>query len=168
MEENARLNENCILQVDLYYRKKLIQYMQKALPASVDIEYSIKNPPADVLLVSNEDFTNKEYQFWEHIFNILEVSVDYWHIQQHNGLSVDVRSNARHENSWVGRYAGKMIVYPHCLLKLLHGEDLAVHFCGQEFRENRLQDLGSSLVIFLPKQASVKFSPRNAVLKHLV
>lgn len=165
MQENAHLSEECVFQADLYLRKKLVQYKQRSIQASVDVNYGIKNPPADVLLVSNKDFTNKEFQFWEHIFNILEVSVDYWDIHQHSGLSVDVRTNARHEESWAGRYTGKMILYPHCLLKLLHGEDIATHFHGNESREARLQDLGSSLVLFMTELKSN--SPANTVLKHL-
>ena len=166
MENHMNASEECIFQVDLYLRKKLIQYKQKIICATVNLNYDVQNPPADVLLVSNKDCTSKEFQFWGEIFNILDVSVDYWDIVQHKGLSVDVYTKTRHENSWAGRYTGKMILFPHCNIKFLHGEDIATHFHGpQAIVSDSSQDLGSSLVLFMPEKKSIH--QQNAVLKHI-
>lgn len=124
--------------------------------------YNPNTAPADVLLVTSEAVARKEYIFWQRIFELLDVSVDFWDTTRFCGFSVDSRTGTRHKDSWQSRYTGKMIIYPHCNLQLLSGLDIAQHFHGPDFRENPLQELGSSLVAFMSGQQD-----ENAMLKHL-
>ena len=59
-----------------------------------------------------------------------------------------------------------MILYPHCNLTLLDGLDIAEHFHGEDFNENSLKELGSSLIAFMPQSNSAQ-QDENAMLRHL-
>lgn len=164
MERRAEFGEICLWQADLHYKSKLVEYKHKSIEISPI--YLPQNPSADVLFIVKKNFEKSEFEFWEHIFTTLEVSVDYWDIIHEKGLSVRVNTGARHKNSWFGNYAGKMILYPHCPLQLLLGVDIAMHFHGSKFRKTPLQENGSSMVLFMPK-SKTDTSSYSAVLKHL-
>jgi len=59
-----------------------------------------------------------------------------------------------------------MILYPHCNLQLLTGIDITQHFHGDDFRDNLLKELESSLILFMP-QSTIGQGNEKAVLKHL-
>ena len=161
MERQAEFGDKCLLQADLYYKSKLIEYRQWNVEVSPS--YIPQNPSADVLLVSKQDFPKREFEFWDKILSSLEVSVDYWDLLQQRGFSVDADTGARHKTSWFGNYAGKMILFPHCQLKFLLGVDIAMHFHGPQFRVGSLKEHGSSMVLFMDKEES----DFTSVLKHL-
>ena len=161
MESCAELFERCFWQADLYLREKLIEYNHQCIRVSP--KYNPHSDPADVLLVTSEAITRKEFVLWQHLLEVLNVSVDFWDTARHFGLSIDSRTGTRHENSWQGRYTGKMILYPHCNLQLLLGIDIAMHFHGQGFGEGGLRELGSSMVVFMPHSEQ----DENAMLKRL-
>ena len=162
---NAYLSKECAIQVDLYYKKKLIRYRQEVIQPSFQPSYDPQAPPADVLLVISKDFTTTEFQFWEHIFDLLGVSADYWDIHKHNGFSVDLKTGVRHKDSWIGRYSGKLVLYPHGVLKLLHAKDIAIHFHGEDISTTQLQDLGSSMVVFGAKK--ITYQEKKNLVKQL-
>ena len=164
MESWAELFDRCFWQADVYLREKLIEYNHQ--PIRVSPVYSPHKEPADVLLVTSEAITRKEFVFWQHILELLDVTVDFWDTTRYCGFSVDKRTNERHQNSWQGRYTSKMILYPHCNLTLLDGLDIAEHFHGEDFNENSLKELGSSLIAFMPQSNSAQ-QDENAMLKHL-
>lgn len=159
----ADLFDHCLWQVDLRLRDKLIEYNHQSI--RITPAYSPQEIPADALLITNEAVTRNEFAFWHNTFESLDVSYDIWDTELYNGLSIDSRTGMRHENSWYGRYTGKMIVYPHCNLQLLAGEDIALHFNGEKFHDE-LKELESSLILFMPVSGSQHQNER-AVLKHL-
>ena len=172
MESRAELFDHCHWQADLYLRDKLIEYNFEKI--RVTPFYIPRDPPADILMITSEAITRKEFVYWQRIFEILNVSVDFWDTTRYSGLSVDTRTNTRHQNTWEGKYNGRMILYPHCNLDLLYGVDIARHFHGTDYRDNPLKELHSSMLLFLPvSDAHCQFSDRFVdhgdlvVLKHL-
>ena len=148
MESRAELFDRCYWQTDLYLRDKLIEYNFEKI--RVIPFYLPKDPPADVLMVTSEAITRKEFVFWQRVLEILGVTVDFWDTTRYSGLSVDTRSNTRHQLTWEGRYPGSMLLYPHCNLQLLYGIDIVRHFHGADYRDNPLKDLNSSALFFMP------------------
>ena len=164
MEDRAEHFDRCFWQADLHLREKLVEYNFQHV--RVVPTYSPQQVPADVLLVTSEAISRKEFVFWQHILELLGVSVDFWDTTRYCGMSIDSRTNARHRDSWQGRYTGKMILYPHCNLKFLNGHDIAIHFHGENCSKNNLEELGSSLIAFMP-QSSLPQHDKHAMLKHL-
>ena len=62
--------------------------------------------------------------------------------------------------SWVGRYTGRLLLYPHADLQLLSPLDISQHFYGDAWKDPIPPDLGSSLLIFL--QEGNDNAPRTA------
>ena len=151
MDSQAELFQTCYWQADLYLRGKMIEYNNTKIRVSPF--YIVKDPPADVLLVTDAKVTRKEFVFWQHIFETLGVTVDFWDTVRYNGLSVEMQTNTRHSVSWEGRYNGRMILYPHCDLQQLWGIDIARHFHGPNYRDGIPEDLQSSMVLFMPPTA---------------
>ena len=145
MERSAELFEQCNWQADLYLRGKLIEYNHQRIRVSP--KYHQSTEPADVLFVTSEAIGRKEFVFWQHLLELLHVSVDFWDTTRHFGLSVDSRTGKRHEMCWQGRYCGKTILYPHCNMELLSGTDIAEHFHGENY-ETEPKKLGSGLIAF--------------------
>ena len=151
MDSHAELFQSCYWQADLYLRGKMIEYNSNKIRVSPF--YIEKDPPADILLVTDANVTRKEFVFWQHILEALDVTVDFWDTGRYNGLSVDKQTNARHPVSWEGRYAGRLILYPHCDLQQLWGIDIARHFHGPNYRDGIPEDLQSSMILFMPPTA---------------
>jgi hypothetical protein len=148
MESRAELFDRCHWQADLYLRDKLIEYNFEKV--RVTPFYIPRDPPADILLVTSEAITRKEFVYWQRILEVLKVSVDFWDTTRYNGFSLDSASGTRHQVTWEGRYSGKMIMYPHCDLQLLLGVDVPRHFHGTDYRESTLREFHSSMLLFLP------------------
>ena len=151
MDSHAELFQICHWQADLYLRGKMIEYNSTKIRVSPF--YIVKDPPADVLLVTDANVTRKEFVFWQHILEVLDVTVDFWDTGRYNGLSVDKQTNVRHPVSWEGRYTGRLILYPHCDLQQLWGIDIARHFHGPNYRDGIPGDLQSSMILFMPPTA---------------
>ena len=162
MESRAELFDHCYWQADLYLRGKLIEYQFRDIRVSPT--YIPCNPPADVLFVTSEAISRKEFVFWQRICQLLGVSVDFWDTSKQKGLSVDTETKACHKVSWQGRYLGKMILYPHCKLSMLFGSDIAHHFHGSSYQSGSTPEYSSSMVLFMPPSP---VSTENLMLKHL-
>ena len=151
MESCAELFDRCHWEADLYLRDKLIEYnFGKICVSSV---YHPSNPLADVLFITNHHTTQKEFVFWRCLLENLGVSVDFWDIERYNGLSVDSQTGLPHPVTWKGRYGGKMILFPHCDLQVFAPNDIVHHFHGPSAEGQVLEDLHSSLVMFLHPSA---------------
>jgi hypothetical protein len=148
MESRAELFDRCYWQADLYLRDKLIEYNYEKIRVSPF--YLPKDPAADVLMITNENLTRKQFVFWQRILQLAEVTVDFWDTPRYNGLSVNTTTNSRHTITWEGRYSGKMILYPYCSLNLLRGVDIVRHFHGDNHRDAPLCEHNSSMVLLLP------------------
>ena len=147
MESQAELFDQCLWQADLYLREKMIEYNFDK--TRVTPFYTPQEPTADVLMITDNAITRKEFVFWQKVLQILNLSVDFWDAVCYNGVSVDQTTNARHQTTWEGRYKGKLILYPHCRLDLLWGSDIARHFHGPEYQDGPLKDFNSSMILFL-------------------
>lgn len=147
MESRAELFDRCYWQADLYLRDKLIEYNYEKIRVSPF--YVPKDPPADVLMVTDSSITRKEFVFWQRMLESMKVSVVFWDIERYNGFSVDRSTNTRHQVTWEGRYTGRMILFPHCKLDTVWGIDIVRHFHGPNYRDGPLEDLNSSFVAFM-------------------
>ena len=172
MESRAELFDRCLWQADLYLREKLIEYNYKKV--RVTPFYTPQEPTADVLMITNEGITRKEFVFWQKALEVLQLSVDFWDAVRYNGISVDQATNNRHQTTWEGRYQGKLILYPHCKLDLLWNSDIVRHFHGPDHREGPLKDMHSSMILFLEdtpvkQRQGDRFHDRGdlVVLRHL-
>lgn len=72
MENHAELFDRCHWQADLYLRDKLIEYNFERV--RVTPLYIPRDPPADVLMVTSEAITRKEFVYWQCILDILLTS----------------------------------------------------------------------------------------------
>ncbi len=158
MDIQAELFDKCMWQADLILRGKLIQYSQTNIRVSPT--YIIQQPQADILFITSQSITRKQFTFWQALFKTLQVSVDYWDIDKHSGLSVDSRTNTEHPKTWKGRYSGSMILYPYCNLQNLQSIDLVKHFNGSTTAP---AELNSSAVLFMLQQND----HNKALLKYL-
>ncbi len=172
IESHAGLFERCYWQTDLYLRDKLIEYNYDKI--RVTPLFRPRDPVADILLITSDKITRKQFVFWQKILDVLNLSVDFWDITLYHGLSVDRTTNRSHSVSWEGQYVGKMILYPHCELDLLLNTDIARHFHGIDYRHNVIKELQSSMLLFLPEsltrgRTSECFHDRGdgQVLRHL-
>jgi hypothetical protein len=160
MAREAELFDVCRWQADLYFREKLIEYNQQHIRISPYLPQSL---PADVLFVTSEAISRKEFKFWNRVFSLLDVSVDFWDVTKNQGLSVNATTGTRHANSWQDRYAGKAILYPHCDLAMINGSDITQHFTS----DHGIQSLMSSMVLFVPRAMSEE-EHSELMLKKLV
>ena len=147
MESCAELFDRCHWEADLYLRDKLIEYNSEKIRVSPFYIPSI--PSADVLFVTNQHITRKEFVFWQRILENVGANVDFWDTQRYNGLSVDSHTGQVHEVTWKGRYGGKIILFPRCDLQVFAPNDIVHHFHGPSAEGQGVEDLNSSLVLFL-------------------
>ncbi len=161
MESKAEVFDLCHWQVDILLRDKMIEYNQNMI--KVVPMYNAQSEPADILLVTDSDMTRQEFVIWSNILNLVGISYDIWDVSRYNGFSFNGNTEKRHPNTWHGRYSGKLILYPHCSIKLLTGEDIAQHFHGVNYTEKPLQELNSSLVLYMVLPRSTEMT----VLRHL-
>ena len=52
--------------------------------------------------------------------------------------------------TWERRYPGRMILCPHCDIRMALGIDIVRHFHCQNYHDGPLEDLNSSMVLFIP------------------
>ena len=65
-----------------------------------------------MLFFTHPGLGSEQFEWWNAIFACLQVTVDFWDIALHHGVSIDSRTGTRHAKSWVGRYAGRTILFP--------------------------------------------------------
>ena len=150
MDRLAKPFEHCRWEAYLYLHNKLIEYNFEKV--NVALRYIPRNPPTDVLTITDEHLTYREFVHCQHIFNILGVTADFWDVSHYKGLSVNSQTNGRHQVTWEGRYTGRMILYLRCNLKELWASDIVRHFhgpCNPE-HDHSLEDLNSSMVLLMP------------------
>ncbi|CAH1783233.1 unnamed protein product [Owenia fusiformis] len=145
MESSCELFDRCLWQTDLFLRGKLIEYNFAYIRASPF--YIVKEVPGDVLMVTGAHITRPLFVLWQTMFEYLGVSLDFWDTERHNGFSVDVSTNTRHEVSWLDRYTGKMILYPYFNQDYVYGPDIASHFHKQSWREGTFPNLDSAMLM---------------------
>lgn len=135
----GEVGETLRWQTELYLRGKMIEYNSSEM--RVAPAYSPSSPPsqqlADVLFIKSERVGEREMSFWKRIFDLLEVSFDYWDCSGENSnKSLPPFREA---------YRGKLLVFPHCDLTNLTADDIVNHFRND--RPNSSQE--SSMLLFL-------------------
>lgn len=182
LSEKAEICDTCFWQADLYFRGKLVEYGQSEI--SVSPAYSPPQSPSqlsDVLMITTHQVTGEERVYWQRIFEIAGVSVDYWNADYQKPEDEDGfnTSTPPQMPPFKHLYRRKLIVYPYCDLNFLPAEDIVSHFHGSKSSSGSVPhgedlDLGSSMVLFLSptKPSSLKeyINKRQGlatVLKHL-
>lgn len=123
LDGEAELGDSCRWQTEVYLRGKLIEYNSAEM--RVAPKYSNGNSAAlqlaDVLLVKTKSLREIEMLFWQRIFELLEVSFDYWDTN---------REGEESEDGFLPPFQQKykFIVHPHCSLESLNAEDIVSHF----------------------------------------
>ena len=171
LDSKAELYDTCIWQADLYLRGKLIEYRQSEVRVSP--AYSPPQSPTklgDILMITTNQISHDEFTYWQRIFDLIGVSVDYWDASYHKPEDEGSSSSGSPQlPPFKDIYRGKLILYPHCDLKNLTANDIVSHFHGDDH-----QDLNSSMVLFLPpsnpkslKEYSSHHGGSTKILKHL-
>ena len=151
LASQSELCDTCLWQADLYFRGKLIEYKQSEIRVSP--AYS---PPqsasklSDVLMITNSSISKHEFAYWQQIFDLLGVSVDYWDASYHKQ---EESQESEHQASplppFKHMYAGKLILYPYCNLEGLPADEIISHFHGENWRDGgELTPSDSSMVLF--------------------
>ena len=138
LEEAVELGDRCRWQAEVYLRGKLIEYSfsvmrvapsyssaRDSLSSSSSSTSSLQQQLADVLLIKSDALGEREERFWQRIFELLEVSYDYW-----DGSVRATRASSLQQllPPFRQEYRGKLIVHPHCDLTKLTAEDIVGHF----------------------------------------
>ncbi|XP_064636852.1 uncharacterized protein LOC135493433 [Lineus longissimus] len=143
MEGGAELFDRCLVQADVFLRGKLIEYNQHLI--RVCPYYVKRDPPADVLLVTGPEITRPHFILWQTMFEMLDVTLDFWDVERYNGMSLDSTTSQRHPVTWLDRYGGRMILYPFNTPQNVLGEDIVSHF----YRGGDLSEDQDSSVLLL-------------------
>ena len=145
---DAELGATCRWQVEVYLRGKLIEYNSAEMQVSP--KYSTGDSSqlqlADVLLVKTDNLDEREMQFWQRIFELLEVSYDYWDTS-HAASSDSSTSSGKLLPPFQQEYSGKLVIVPHCDITKLTVEDIVTHFKADSPQN------GSSMLLFLDTPA---------------
>ena len=80
MESCAELFDRCHWEADLYLRDKLIEYNFEKIRVSPF--YIPSTPSTDVLFVTNQHISRKEFVFWQRILENVGANVDFWDTQK--------------------------------------------------------------------------------------
>ena len=170
MDSDAELFDYCQWQADLCLRGKVVEYNFEKIRISPI--YIPRDPPGDILMVTSPDISHSTFVLWERIFRILGCTVDYWDTIRYHGFSIDNSTESRHSISWLGRYHGKLIMFPHCNLQFLTGSHIVQHFHGEL---DQRSDLGSGMILLLPPSPSPPLESKRfqdpgdvSALQHLV
>ena len=148
LEGEVELGETLRWQSELYLRGKLIEYTfseMRAAPVYGDLidptssAVTTNQQLADILLIKSEVLGEKEMSFWHRIFELLEVSYDYWDCSDDSNKSTPPLPPFREQ------YRGKLVVFPHCKLSQLTASDIVGHFRSSSDQRSR----DSSMLLFL-------------------
>ena len=150
LEGEVELGETLRWQTELYLRGKLIEYNSSEMRVAPAYSPGDHTPPslgqqlADVLLVKTDALGEREMGFWQRIFELLEVSFDYWDSSGDGSNRIQVLPPSRHE------YRGKLVVFPHCHLTQLTSGDIVDHFRDGAPESSR----DSGMLLFLETASS--------------
>ncbi len=189
MDTLAELCDTCVWQAVLYLKGKRIEYRSKEIRISP--AYS---PPSessqlgDILMVTSDSITREQFLYWQKIFEILSVSVDFWDTNYRKTSVVQPPPPYSFNSSasppppelpksklpqFCDLYSGKVILYPHCDLDLLPTREIARHFHGENV-SGALEDKNSSMLLFLKSSFPENledytngFIGQNRLWKHL-
>lgn len=95
---------------ELVFKGRPIELLQRTV--KVAAQYKPSEVPADVLLFVGPQVNLPEFQCWSRILTSLGLSYDLWDVDGNFGVSLDTRTGARHEVSWVGRHLNRMLLFP--------------------------------------------------------
>ncbi|KAI6660569.1 hypothetical protein LOD99_14153 [Oopsacas minuta] len=125
VSNRADLFERCPIQTEIILRGKLIEYHHCFV--RVTPFYIPSDPPADVLFITDQQISRREFILWQRLFQLLRVRVDFWDREKYGGISYNESTGSRHKVSWVGRHGGSLIIYPNAFMNLVNPDDLIEH-----------------------------------------
>ena len=150
LDSESELGDMCVWQADLYFKGKLIEYKQSEIRVSP--AYSPPQSPgslSDVLMITNSSISRQEFAYWQRIFDLLGVSVDYWDASyQKQEASQESEHLSSQLPPFKHMYTGKLILYPHCNLENFPADEIVSHFHGQNWRDGQPTPSNSSMVLF--------------------
>ena len=152
LRKETELQDTCLWQAELYLRGKLIEYSHSEM--RVAPKYSSQTQSvqvADVLLIKTDSLYQEEMAFWQSIFDLLEVSFDYWDANYHKAGDDEVSSDTLDQPfpPFQSLYQGKLIIFPHCDLDQVPAEDIIAHFQEDSESSSAPASLESSMLLFL-------------------
>ena len=186
MDSLAELCDKCVWQAVLYFKGKRIEYRSKEIRIS-----PAYTPPSessqlgDILMVTSDSISRDQFLYWQKIFEILNVSVDFWDANYrkastpespppYSTASPQAEPPKEILPQFCHLYSGKVILYPHCDLDLLPPREIVQHFHGQD-SSGALRDSNSSMLLFLKssfpeslEDYTNRLSGHTRLLKHLV
>lgn len=150
LESQSELYDTCIWQTELYFKGKLVEYMQSEVRVSP--AYSLPQSAgklSDVMMITNSSISKQEFAYWQRIFDLLGVSVDYWDASYHKQEeSQESEQQASPLPPFKHMYAGKLVLYPYCNLESLPADEIILHFHGPNWKDGELAPSDSSMVLF--------------------
>jgi hypothetical protein len=121
--------------VELYLRNQLIDKQSGMIQVVPSFNPNMIEEDALFILCSSP--TSHLFGSFRKIFDTLGLyNVNYWDAERYHGVSIDNRTNAQHEQTWVDRYCGKLvIIYAERFSQVLEqvsSIDIMSHFKNQE------------------------------------
>ncbi len=170
MDSDTRFCNTCVWQSDLYFKGKLIEYMTQEIHVTPAYASSLMSPTriGDILMITSDLISEREFTLWKKIFDILQLSVDYWdanhqkdqptpttrtEVEGSNQESSALNSspteelnrpliNNKNSGSFLppsySMYEGKTILYPHCNLEQFPKEQILSHIGSSTSSNNML------------------------------
>jgi hypothetical protein len=148
VDPNSELFELLPWSADLFFKDKKIEIAQHSVRVTKSYQpmNDTNRDQFDLLFVTNKHIAQLESKLYLRIFDGLGLNVNYWDVEQYNGLSVENSMNQRHAVTWVNEFQGKLIVFPlgHSMqFPLIHPHDILNHFIKDI---NQPTDLESGLL----------------------
>jgi hypothetical protein len=121
--------------IELYLRNQLIDKQSGMIQVVPSFNPNMIEEDALFILCSSP--TSHSFGSFRKIFDTLGLyNVNYWDAERYRGVSIDSRTNAQHEQTWVDRYCGKLIIiYAERFSQVLEqvsAIDIMSHFKNQE------------------------------------
>ena len=186
MDPLAELCDTCVWQAVLYFKGKRIEYRSKEIRISP--AYTPPSKPSqlgDILMITSDNISREQFQYWQKIFEILNVSVDFWDSNYRKestgeqspqiGTAATSAIAESPKPKLYQMYSGKVILYPHCDLDSFPAKEITRHFHGTpQNGTDILEDKNSSMLLFLKstfpenlEDYTNQHSCNTRLLKHL-
>jgi len=125
IDERSEFFERIPWSVELFFKGRKIEHATNGVRIAPNfVEYATNS---DVLFVTDQHITRKEFLLYQRIFEGLGLQCNFWDCERYGGFS-----NVQHPVTWVDKFKGKLIVIPSAqqddLIRLMSARDLFAHF----------------------------------------
>jgi len=101
--------ESTSIYVDLYIRQKEVEHRSHSIKV-VPLFREDLIPVSDVLFFTNRDFTAASFEYFDRVFQLLQLEVNYFDTDHYEGYTNNRNSNQAPQ--WEGKFAGKLLILP--------------------------------------------------------